>query len=111
MATKRASSGDIVDVRHFGEAIGEAKTRALIKTHEIEVLRLVVPRGRTIDTHQVPGDLTAHCLEGRAALTLADREIELKPGELVYLAGGTPHGVRGIEDTSLRVTISLHHKA
>ncbi len=106
MATKRATSGEIIDL----VSPGDANTRALIKTDELEVLRLAVPRGKTIDTHQVPGDLTVQCLEGRASLTTPDREIELGAGQLVYLAGGTPHGVRGLEDAQLLVTICFRPK-
>ena len=103
MATRRAVSGEVVDVR----STGDARTRALVKTDDLEVLRLVVPRGESIDTHQVPGEITIHCLEGRAALTAPDRDVELRAGQLVYLEGGTPHGVRGIEDACLLVTILL----
>ncbi len=106
MATKRATSGEVIDL----VTPGDASTRALVKTDELEVLRLAVPRAKTIDTHQVSGDLTVQCLEGRAALTTPDGDIELGAGQLVYLAGQTPHGVRGIEDTRLLVTICLRPK-
>lgn len=106
MATQRAKSEEIVDVR----PVEGARTQALVKTDDLEVLRLVVPRDKTIDTHQVPGDSTIHCLAGRAALFTPDRELELSEGQLVYLQGGTPHGVRGIDDAHLLVTICLQPK-
>jgi quercetin dioxygenase-like cupin family protein len=106
MATKRAAPGEIIDI----VTPSDDKTRALIKSDELEVMRLVVPRGKTVDTHQVPGDITVQCLAGRAALITPEGELELHAGQLVYLAGGTPHAVRGLDDAWLLVTIAFQPK-
>jgi quercetin dioxygenase-like cupin family protein len=106
MATKRAAPGEIIEI----VSPSDDKTRALIKTDEIEVLRLVVPRNKTVDTHQVPGDITVQCLAGSAALTTPEGELELHAGQLVYLERDTPHAVRGLDDAWLLVTIAFRPK-
>ena len=47
------------------------------------------------------------CLEGRVAFTVQGKTQELVGGELLYLSGNEPHAVKGIEDSSLLVTILL----
>ena len=53
----------------------------------------------------MPGEITLHCLEGRALLQLDSETIELSTGQWLYLEGGKRHAVKGIEDTSLLLTI------
>jgi quercetin dioxygenase-like cupin family protein len=46
-----------------------------------------------------------HCLEGRVVLGLADGSLELSAGQWIYLDGGAEHSVKGLEDSSLVLTI------
>jgi quercetin dioxygenase-like cupin family protein len=98
MALNHAEPGAVVDL-NSGE-----KTAALVKRDRFEAVRLVVPAGASIPTHQVGGFITLQCLVGRAVL-VADRDIELGPGDWVYLDRDAPHAVRGHEDTALHRTI------
>ena len=74
-------------------------------SRSFEAIRLVVLAGQEIPSHQVSGHMTLHCLEGRVSLGLEHSTIELNAGEWVYLAGGEPHSVKGIENSSLLLTI------
>jgi quercetin dioxygenase-like cupin family protein len=98
VALTHAEPGEVVALQ------SGAKTAALVKRDRFEAVRLVVPAGVTIPTHQVGGFLTLYCLEGHAVL-VADRDIEMRPGDWVYLDRGAPHAVRGIEDSALLLTI------
>jgi quercetin dioxygenase-like cupin family protein len=105
MALKHAGPGEVVDLRPLGDDMGGAKTRAIVRTRSFEAVRLVVPAGTEIPSHRVEGEITLHCIEGHARLGLADGTVDLRRGDWVYLAGGTPHSVHGIEDASLLLTI------
>ena len=107
MALKHARAGEVVDLSPLGEGLREARTEAVVKSKSFEAVRLVVHAGRVIPTHQVPGQITLHCLEGRVEIGLDHSSLELGPNEWVYLDGGEPHAVRGIEDSSLLLTILL----
>ena len=107
MALKHATAGEVVNLSPLGEGLREARTEAIVKSKSFEAVRLVVHAGRVIPTHKVPGQITLHCLEGRVELGLDDSSLELGPNEWVYLDGGEPHSVRGIEDSSLLLTILL----
>jgi quercetin dioxygenase-like cupin family protein len=105
VASSHAKPGEPISVRPLGPALGATKTTAIIKTDALEVIRLVVPAGKEIPTHRVAGEVTVQCLEGRLAFTAGDTTRELGAGDLLYLPGGEPHSVRGIEGASLLVTI------
>jgi quercetin dioxygenase-like cupin family protein len=105
MAIHHAAAGEVVDLHPLGEALREARTIAIVKSDAFEVIRLIVHAGKEIEPHKVPGPIMLHCLEGRVALGLADRSLELSAGQWIYLDGGAEHSVKGVEDSSLVLTI------
>jgi len=107
MAIPHANSGEVIDLRQLGEPLSRTVTNTLVKTQKLEVIRLVVLAGKVIPPHQVDGEITVQCLEGRVALTVGSTIRELVAGQMLYLAGNEPHSLRGIEDSSVLVTILL----
>jgi quercetin dioxygenase-like cupin family protein len=105
MALKHAKAGEVVELHPLGGKLKDAKTAAIIKAESFEAIRLVVLAGKEIPSHEVSGNITLYCLEGRVSLGLEQSSIELNAGEWVYLDGGEPHSVKGIEDSSLLLTI------
>lgn len=109
MAITHAKSGDIVDVSPLGDRCAEERTTTLIKSAALEVIRLVLPAGKELRSHAVPGEITVQCLEGRVEFTADERSLELRAEQLVYLAGGVRHALVAKENSSLLVTILLQH--
>jgi quercetin dioxygenase-like cupin family protein len=107
MAISHAQPGEIVDVRPLGAALQSAKTTTLVKTRDLEILRLVIPKGKEIPPHKAPGEISVQCLEGRVAFSGAGKTQELSPGELLHLSAADPHALKGLEDSSVLVTILL----
>lgn len=107
MAMPHAGSGELIPIRPLGVDLPQHRTRALVKTARLELVRLVLLAGKSLPSHQVPGDITLQCLEGAVMLSLGAHTQPLRAGELVYLAGGTAHGLLALEDTSLLVTMVL----
>ncbi|MBR0987536.1 MULTISPECIES: cupin domain-containing protein [Bradyrhizobium] len=105
MALQHAQPGEIVDLRPLGSKLTDAKTAAIIKTEHFEAIRLIVLAGTEIPPHKVPGNIMLHCLEGRITLGLADSSTTLSAGEWIYLTGGEMHSLKGIENSSLLLTI------
>lgn len=105
MALYHVKPGEIADLAPLAEKLTDTKTNALAKTASFEAIRMVVPAGKEIPAHDVPGEITLHCLEGRALLQLDQKTLELSTGQWVYLEGGRRHAVKGIEDSSLLLTI------
>jgi quercetin dioxygenase-like cupin family protein len=105
MAMHHASPGEVFDLAPLGSNLKDARTTAIVKSEAFEVVRLVVHAGVEIKTHRVDGPITLHCLEGRARLGLPEATLELSGGQWVYLEGGVPHSIQGIEDTLMLLTI------
>jgi len=106
MSIPHVKSGEVVELP-LGPALGSARTTTLVKTTNLELIRLVLPAGREIPSHKAPGEITVQCLEGRVAFSADGKTQELIAGQLLYLAAGTPHALKATEDTSLLVTLLL----
>ena len=107
MAIPHAQPMDIVDVQPLGSGIRNARTATLVKTDHLELIRLVLPAGKSIAEHKVEGEITVQCLEGNVEFHSNDTTRVLSAGQLVYLAGTSKHSLRAVDDSSLLVTILL----
>ncbi len=107
MAIPHAKSGEVIDVRPLRAALATSRTTTLVKTKTLEIVRIVVPEGKEIASHDVKGEITLQCLEGRAGIVVDDMTRILEAGQLMFLAGHEHHAVRGIESSSLLLTILL----
>ncbi len=110
MALAHARPTELVDIRPLGEAFAAHRTTTLIKTDFLEVIRLVLPAGKEIADHEVPGEITVQCLEGKVRFRVSETERELFPGSLLHLEGSQSHDLKAIEDSTLLVTILLGRK-
>jgi quercetin dioxygenase-like cupin family protein len=107
MAIPHAKPGEVIDVRPLAENLRGARTVVLAKTESLEIIRLVVPRGKEIPTHATRGEITVQCLEGRVAFTSSGVRHELNAGDMLYLESDQPHSVAGIDDASVLLTITF----
>ncbi|MDE2427682.1 MAG: cupin domain-containing protein [Burkholderiales bacterium] len=111
MAMPHAVSGQPVPLLpdQVGEFIWQAT--ALFKARDLEVMRLMLPAGKILPEHQVAGEITVQCLRGAVDFVCNRQSQRLNAGELLYLDGGVAHGLVGVEDAVLLVTIVLHGAA
>lgn len=107
MAIPHAQPGDVIDVRPLGAAMPGARSHALFKSADLEVIRLVLRAGEGMPPHAVAGEITLQCIEGRIAFKFDAGQIELAAGQLVHVTGDDIHSLRAIEDASLLLTIAL----
>lgn len=110
MAITHATSGEVIDVRPLGAAITKTITQAIIKTDDLEVIRMVLLADDEIPPHEVPGEITVQCLEGKVKFSVDNVVRELTPGKVLYVKGGGKHSLHAVENSSLLVTILLKHK-
>ncbi len=111
MAILHAQAGEVVDIRPLGGAIVDSKTTALIKTHQFEIIRMVLLENKEIPVHAAKGDIIVQCLEGHVTFSTMGKNLELRAGHILYLKTGEPHSLKAVEDSSLLLTILLHKEA
>jgi quercetin dioxygenase-like cupin family protein len=107
MAIDHAVSGEPIRVQPPVNATGERQTVALFKTQELEVMRLVLPKDKSMPPHKVAGDITVQCLEGVIRFNSDGKDQMLTSGDMLYLAGGVVHSLTAIEDACALVHIVL----
>ena len=111
MALEHAQPLEIIGILPLGAQLRQTKSHSLIKTDKLQLMRVVLPAGERMPQHHVEGEVSIHCIEGRATVSTASRSCTLEPGQLVVLPGGESHSVKGDQDCSLLVTLLLHqHK-
>lgn len=107
MALPHASSGQSLDVRPFADRLASSKTAALLKSEDLEVMRLMLLEGKSLPQHRVPGEITIHCLEGNLDVQFGDATVNLEAGKLLFLAGNVTHGLKAVTDATALITIAL----
>lgn len=107
MAIPHLSSGQVINLQPLGATLTSTRTSALVKSQDIELVRIVLPQGKALAPHSVRGDITLLCLEGTVAVEAAGTSTRLEAGQLMYLAGGEVHGLSALSDASLLLTIAL----
>ncbi len=109
MSIPHAKSGEIIYLP-LVEILPATKTATLVETDGLKVVKLVVFSGEAIPAHKASGPITVQCLEGRVQFTAHGRTQELNADKFLYLSAGEPHSLKGIEDSSLLMTIWLPKK-
>lgn len=109
MALQHAASGELIPLKRGDDDIAHFTSVALAKTENMELIRLVLPRDREMPVHRVDGEITLLCLQGEIVCDAHGISTILHPGEMLYLLGGVPHGVRANEDAVALLTILLKH--
>jgi len=107
MAIHHASSGELIDIRPLSDKLKTTLTMAIYKSSHLEVSRTVLRAGKDVPPHEVVGEMTVQCLEGRVELTAAGSTQSMRRGDLICLAGGETHSSQAIEDSSVLITMLL----
>lgn len=105
MSEPLARPGQIIDLRRCEEGLQSPQQVSLVHTRDVEIVQFVVPAGAELPTHEAPGEIVLHCLEGRMEVTALNQARHLEAGQLLHLAVNEPFSMRGIEDASLLAII------
>ena len=107
MAQPHLAPGQIGSVLPLGSKLAQTPSYALLKAPQFEVIRMVLPAGKTMPGHQVAGEITVQCLEGVIDIEIAGQSQRMRQGDFLHLAGGVAHRLTALQDASALVTICL----
>jgi quercetin dioxygenase-like cupin family protein len=107
MAQPHAQSGEVVSVLPLGQRLGGARTTALLKAEQLEIVRIVLHAGKSLREHSAPGEITVQCLEGEVEFRTPGAVHMLHAGDFLHLRRGEPHSLAARRDASLLLTICL----
>ena len=107
MAISHAVSGQVVDLLPAADLLTESRTVAIFKSRALEVMRLVLPEGKTMAPHSVKGDITVQCLAGQINFFANGEAHRMQAGQLLWLQGGVEHSLTAVVDAQVLLTIAL----
>lgn len=105
MAQKHFEPGTKVSLSPLGPALAEARTTAIVKGRQLEVMRVVLLAGKSMKEHKVPGEMTVQCLEGCIELRTPQTVYVLNVGDFIYLEAALAHSLQAVSDASALVTL------
>lgn len=108
MALEHAQPGQAIHLLPLRERLPGHPSHALIKTHALELIHLVLRAGRDLPPHRVYGEVTLHCLEGELQVAIEGAPpCRLLAGDLVLLPANVEHAVRAVQDSSALLTVQI----
>jgi quercetin dioxygenase-like cupin family protein len=105
MATRHATPGETVDLSTWGEELPQVHSKTIMRNDQLELARIVLRGGERWEEHRVDGPIVIQCLSGRVRCSVRGEDRLLSGGQLMYLPGGVPHGLKAEVDASLLLTI------
>jgi len=107
MAQTHARSGQVVSVLPLGDRLSAVRTTAIIKADQLELVRIVLPAGKSLRQHSAPGEITVQCIEGRIEFDTPEGRHVLETGDLIHLRRNEPHALNAVVDSSALVTLCI----
>ena len=107
MALPHAAPGAAIAVLRPGNDFSRFTSQALAKTSELELIRLILPKGKAMPEHHVAGEITLFCLRGEITVDVHGAATILQAGEMLYLSGGQAHALHAVQDALVLLTILL----
>ena len=104
-------SGEVVNLATLKEDMDVDASYALVKTSDMEVIRMALRKGKTIEEHSVEGEMSVQCLKGHILFTVGGEAVDLKEDDWLYLEKQQPFSYSVKNDTILLVTILFTHNS
>lgn len=99
------ASGEVINLERLKGTMDVDASYALVKTNDMEVIRMALRKGKTIDEHSVNGEMSVQCLMGDILFSVDSKAVELKKDDWLYLKKKQSFSYSVKEDTILLVTI------
>lgn len=105
MKAPRNKPGKLIEIRPAEANLAVSETATLLKTDDLEMIRLVVPAGQNVPTHEFRGQIVVQCMAGRVSVRAMEVTQELRANQLLHYRANEPISVHGVENAVLLVTI------
>lgn len=103
-------AGEVINLETLKGDMDVESSYALIKTDDMEVIRMALPKGKTISEHSVNGEVSVQCLKGRILFNVDGKVVDLSNDDWFYLRKQQTYSYTVKVDTILLVTILFTDK-
>lgn len=104
MSKGHIKSGDCINLTTLRDELDADATYALVKTDDMEVIRMALPHGKTVEQHIIDSEISVLCLKGDIFFNIDGKARELKENDWLYLKKNQPFSYSVKSDTILLVT-------
>jgi len=105
MAQTHATFGEVIAAGSLGDQWSAGRSQTLVREREVQISRLVMPRGHILKPHSVNQHLVFQCLEGAIVFESMGRKLTLNPGDLCHIRPSEEHAVSALKDSSALLTL------
>lgn len=98
-------SGEVVNLETLKGDMDVDSSYAIIKTDDMEVIRMALRKGKKINEHHVEGELSVQCLRGKIIFTVDGNPCELNEDDWLFVAKKQNFSYEVKQDTILLLTI------
>lgn len=97
--------GEVVNLEKLRSDLDSKATHALVRSGDMEVIRMVLAKGKQIAEHEVKGELTIQCMKGEVEFEVGGETQILRENDWLALEKEVTHALRVEEDAVLLLTI------
>jgi quercetin dioxygenase-like cupin family protein len=98
-------SGEVINLEKLKGNMDVDASYALVKTEDMEVIRMALPKGKVTDEHSVEGEISVQCLKGAILFNVGGHAHELTEDDWLYLEKQQKYSYSVKKNTILLVTI------
>ncbi len=102
-------SGEVVNLETLKGDMDVDASYALVKTNDMEVIRMALHKGKEISEHMVEGEMSVQCLKGDISFSVDGQARDLGEDDWLYLKKKQLFSYKVKEATILLVTILFTH--
>lgn len=84
MSYGHVKSGDRINLQTLREELDVENTYALVKTDKMEVIRMALNKGKTVEQHSIDSELSAQCLKGEILFHIDNKAETLTEDDWLY---------------------------
>lgn len=110
MSYGHVKPGDPINLQTLRDELDIDSSYALVKTERMEVIRMALAKGKTVEEHSVDSEISVLCLKGEIFFDINHIAETLRPDDWLYLNAGQPFSYSVKEETILLVTIVFDHR-
>lgn len=98
-------SGEVVNLETLKDDMDVDASYAIVKTEDMEVIRMALQAGKEITKHQVEGELSVQCLKGDITFKINGDPCQLQEDDWLFLKKNQHFSYSVKKSTILLLTI------
>lgn len=81
-------------------------TQVVLESEFSKEIRIAMSKGQLMKEHQTRYPIVVHILEGHINFGVQKKVYTMKKGDVIALPGNTPHDLKALENSIIRLTLS-----